>query len=156
MYHNVVHVVRVNVFLRKIMRSRCSHTLISFLVIFAVSLGTSLAGSPVCSPGCPDCGVVPVCCAEMDNNSMSGSRGAADHSPVRNGCSQEGICLNGFQTIDASADSGPFEYDNTLVLSLLSYDIDLENISRAVALNLLKSPIEKLPPLYLRICSFLI
>jgi hypothetical protein len=138
------------------MKSRLSHTLISFLVILVVSLGTSLAGSPACPPGCPDCEVVAVCCAEMENNSMSGTRGVADHSPVRNGCSHEGFCLNVSQPIDASAASGTFEYDNTLVLSDLSYEVDLDNISRAVGPALLKSPIEKFPPLYLRICSFLI
>lgn len=138
------------------MRSRLSHTLISSLAILVVSLGTSLAGSPVCPPGCSGCGVVLDGCAEMENNSMPGTRGAADHSPVRNGCSHEGICLNVSPPMDASAASGSFEYDNTLVLSHLSYEVELENLSRAVAPALLKLPIEKFPPLYLRICSFLI
>ena len=149
----------MSVSLRKLMRSRLSQTLISFLVILVVSLGASLAGSAACPSGCPDCEVVADCCAEMENNSMSsmsGARGTADHSPVQNGCSHEGICLNVAQQLDASAASATFEYDNTLVLSHLNCEVDLDNISRAQDPALLQTPIEKFPPLYLRICSFLI
>lgn len=154
--YNVVCVVPMSISLRKLMRSGLSHTLISFLVILVVSLGTSFAGSSFCPPGYSDCEVVVGCCAEMENNSMSETRGAAEHSPVRNGCSHEGICLNVSLLIDVSAASGTFTYDNTLVLSHLSYEVDLDTISRAPDPPLLKSPIEKFPPLYLRICSFLI
>lgn len=138
------------------MRSRLSHTLISFLVIFAVSLGTSLAGSLICPPGCPDCGVIPACCAEMNDNSASRSREMADHLPGRSGCSHDGVCLDVFRPIDVSANNGICEYDSTLVLSQLSSEVHSELVSLTVVPVLLKSPIEKFPPLYLRICSFLI
>ena len=137
------------------MRSRLSDTLISFLIIFVVSLGTSLAGSFVCPPACPDCAVVPACCVEMGD--AAETSGTADHLPGPSGCSHDGICLDGFQPVDVAADStGTFEFDSTLVLSPHSSEVNLDLVSIAGAAVLLKSPIEKFPPLYLRICSFLI
>ena len=139
--------------LRNLMRRRYIHPIISFLVAFVVSLGICLAGGPVC----PDCGVVPSCCTEMDDNPPSGTGGTtADHFPGRSGCSHDGICFNSFQSIDASADSGTIKYDSTLVLFHLNSEGHPGIILKAAATDLLQSAIEKFPPLYLRICSFLI
>lgn len=138
------------------MSSRFIHTIILFLVILVVSLGTSLAGSPVCPPGCPDCGVVPACCAEMTDKLGPETGGTADHLPGRSGCSHDGICLNGFQPIDVSAASGTFEYDSALVLSPLSHETHPNPFCRVAVPVVLKSPLETFPPIYLRNCSFLI
>lgn len=153
--YNVVLTIRVYLILRKLMRSRLSDTLISFLIIFVVSLGTSLAGSLVCPPGCPDCAVVPACCAEMDDGAET--RGMADHLPGPSGCSHDGICLDGFLPNDVSAASnGTLKYESTLVLSPLSFRVYPDLVSIAVVPVPLESPIEQFPSLYLRICSFLI
>lgn len=153
--YNVVLMTGMHIFLRKLMRNRLSHTLISFLIIFVVSLGTSLAGSLVCPPGCPDCAVVPACCGEMDD--AAESRGMADHLPGPSGCSHDGICLDGFQPNNVSAASnGTLKYETTLGLSPLSFGVYPDLVSIAIVPVPLESPIEQFPTLYLRICSFLI
>lgn len=138
------------------MSSRLSHTIISLLVILVVSLGTSIAGSPVCPPKCPDCVVVPACCADMDDSSASGTKGAADHSSGWGGCSHDRICHNDFQPIDVSAVGGTFEYDNAFIQSHLGSQIHHNIYYKATVRVLPEPPLENSPPLFLRNCSFLI
>ena len=142
--------------LRRCMRSRLSHTVISFLLILVVSLGTALAGSSVCPSDCPECAVVHVCCEAMAENPEPATSKMADHFPERTDCSHEGICLDGFQPIDFSSANSSFEYDSVLIQSYLSFDIPLGFLGRAASQVLPHFSLEKYPPLYLRNCSFLI
>lgn len=138
------------------MRSRLSYTIISFVLILVVSLGNSLAGTPMCPTVCPECVVVPDCCAGMADHSESGTSGTADHSPERTDCSHDGICLNGFQPIDVSATTGTIEFDSAVVQYQLISEVHLDLLYKVVTPVPPQSFSEKFPPLYLRNCSFLI
>jgi len=154
--YNVVLMVWVFSSLRKLMRRRLSYTIISLLMTFVVSLGTSLAGSPLCSPSCPDCKVVSACCAEMDDNLVSGTRGAADHLPGPSGCSHDSICLDGLLPSYISAANGPFKYHSALVQSHQDSQVQPHFFYRATVPVLLEPPLEHFPSLFLLNCSFLI
>ncbi len=138
------------------MRSRLSKTIILFLLILAVSIGTSFAGGTLCSTDCPECRVVPSCCATMADSPEHGSGKAADHLPGKTDCSHDGICRKNVQSIDMSVATGQLEYDYALVQSHLSSEVQLDLICSNFSPVPPQFPLEKVPPLYLRNCSFLI
>lgn len=138
------------------MRSGCSYTIISLLLILVVGLGTSLAGSPMCPPDCPDCRVVSSCCSAIDDGSESGTKNGAAHLSGPNDCGHGGICLDGFQPIDVSAVSGTFGSTIASVQSGFTFQAHSALLFKAAIPVPQTSALENSPPLFLRNCSFLI
>ncbi|MGB3210701.1 MAG: hypothetical protein WBB19_08365 [Desulforhopalus sp.] len=138
------------------MRSRFCYIFISIIVIFIVGLGTSLAGKSLCPPDCPDCRVTPACCAKMAENSVGGTGGMSDHQPGPDGCSHDGICLDGVQPVDLAGVSGTVGYDSVLAHSHPESPGRSDFSCIVEPPFHLKPPKEKFPPLYIQNCSFLI
>lgn len=138
------------------MKNRLWHTIISFLVILIVNLGTSVSGSGVCLSGGPECEAVPACCAEMADSSDCEPSGTAQPLSGSSNCCHDNICLTKFQPIDALSGSTTLEHGSTFVPSHLSSEAQRDLLGKAATPVVLQSPLEKTHPLYLRNCSFLI
>lgn len=129
---------------------------ISLLLILALSLGTSFGGIFVCPPDCSECRVIPTCCAGMEGNEMSGAGESALPLSGPNDCDHEGICIDGFQTISASAVNNSFQYDSFPSLSPQGSSIKPKFCKRVSIPTLQEPSSEAFPSLFIRNCSFLI
>jgi len=156
--YNVVSRLLMLSFLRKLMRRKRRHTIVSFIslwLIFVVGLGTSFAGISACSPDFPECVVVTPCCAGMHDSAMPGTGGSSDTLAGPGDCVHEGICIDGFQPIDISAVNGCFQYDISPSRSLRGSLVSM-NYPEVMTIILQEPSSENYPSVFLLNCSFLI
>jgi hypothetical protein len=153
--HNVVWRTWLFLFLRKLMRNRLRQTivaLISFWLIFTMSLATCLAGISAC----PDCSAVPTCCVGMDGKVMSGTGGSADHLPGPNACDHERICADCLSPSDVGAVHGRVQFAYSPSLFQQIFSVQTIHYETVIAPVFPEPSLENFPPLFLQNCSFLI
>lgn len=137
-------------------RHRIIAIFISSLMILALSLGNSFGGIFSCSPDCPECTVIPSCCAGMEGNEASGTGKSTKPLSGPNDCDHEGICIEGFQTITTSAVNNSFSHDSFPSLSPQGSSIKPKLYKRSIITILQEPSSETFPSLFIRNCSFLI
>lgn len=139
------------------MKQRCSHTVLSLLLVLFVGFGTAFAGVPLCSADCLDCKPVVSCCGEMDGGPTSAHGGTTGHLPEGGDCSHGNACLDGLLPGDSSpAAALTVQYDLSALQDPPSQVI-LQNlvVKHAIPVPCYLTP-DQSPPLFLQHCSFLI
>lgn len=137
--------------------SRIHYSLISFLLVFVLSLGASFAGSLQCTPDCPECAAVSTCCAGGDDATGSANGSSAYHLPDLGNSSHKGLCFDKFQAPAVTAACSIIHYHSSILLSLQQ---DCQGYQASSCRPIFTDPRilspAKSPALFLLNCSFLI
>lgn len=139
------------------MISQLHRTFNLFLLLFVLTVGVSAAGAVVAFPGCDGKVDVAECCEKMACCEDAAASFTEEAEPTEAGCNHNGICSgNGLlpATVD---DSCIIDFSNYSCLPPLrpSFIQNLSFIDASSPFLQLKLVPAKLPPLYIRNCSFL-
>ncbi|MFW2365776.1 MAG: hypothetical protein ACN4GW_05125 [Desulforhopalus sp.] len=139
------------------MISQIHRTFKLFFVLFVLTVGVSTAGAVAEFPGCTVKVDVAECCEKMACCEGATVGNLVESEPTEAGCSHNGICSGNGLLPAAVNDSCIIDFSNYSCLPPLrpSFIQNLSFIAASSPFLQLKLVPPKLPPLYIRNCSFL-